>query len=163
MRRYLIPAAAFVLVTGCGGAPQQAASPAPAATTNPAANSTPPASGAVVRVADSKVGKILVDGDGRTLYLFEKDRNGESTCYGECAEEWPPYLTEGEPQAGEGAKESLVKTVKRRDGSTQVVYGDWPLYYYHDDTKPGDLTGHDKEEFGAEWYALTASGEKAKG
>ncbi|GAA2698652.1 lipoprotein [Nonomuraea recticatena] len=116
-----------------------------------------------VRVGDTGIGKIIVDAQGRTLYLFEKDTGGKSTCYGECAKEWPPYLTTDAPRAGEGAKADLVSTTTRDDGSKQVVYGKWPLYYYHDDKKAGDTTGHDKEEFGAEWYALTAAGMKASG
>jgi predicted lipoprotein with Yx(FWY)xxD motif len=112
-------------------------------------------------VAESKIGKILVDGDGMTLYLFEKDKNGKSACYDACAGAWEPYVSGGEPQAGDGAKAALLKTVDRTDGERQVVYGRWPLYRYEDDKKPGDVTGHDKNEFGADWYALGADGKKA--
>ncbi|TMR11565.1 hypothetical protein ETD86_35325 [Nonomuraea turkmeniaca] len=116
---------------------------------------------APVAIGDTKIGKILVDGEGRTLYLFERDTEGKSTCYGGCAENWPPYLTDGEPTAEEGTKADLLSTTNRKDGSEQVVYGKWPLYYYHEDKKPGDTFGHDIDEFGAEWYALQADGKKA--
>ncbi|MEU7895171.1 hypothetical protein AB0B45_20205 [Nonomuraea sp. NPDC049152] len=157
MRKLLAPAAAFLMITSCGGTPehrtpeQVAAYPAVAT----------PVAAATVKVASSSIGKILVDGKGMTLYLFEKDKNGKSDCYDACAKAWPPYLTKGEPKAEQGAKADLLKTVSRTDGGTQVVYGQWPLYYYHDDKKPGDVTGQDKEAFGAEWYALNPQGEKA--
>ncbi|MFE3452559.1 hypothetical protein ACFXJ8_26915 [Nonomuraea sp. NPDC059194] len=157
MRNLLAPAAAFLMIVSCGGTPEQRIDAHPAAYPVVAT----PVEAATVRIASSSIGKILVDDKGMTLYLFEKDKNGKSDCYDECAKEWPPFLTEGEPQAEQGAKADLLKTVKRTDGDTQVVYGQWPLYYYHDDKKPGDVTGHDKEEFGAEWYALNAQGEKA--
>lgn len=166
MRRLLVPAV-LILVAGCGGTSTPAApattSAAPATSAPAPSTSAPAPAGAVVKVADTKLGKTLVDAEGRTLYLFEKDEGGVPACYDACAEEWPPYLTEGDPQAGAGADAALLGIVERKDGTNQVVYGEWPLYTYQDDTKPGDVTGHDKEEFGAEWYALTGAGKKAHG
>ena len=119
--------------------------------------------GGVVSVADnSKLGKILVDSGGNTLYLFKKDKGGKSACSGACAQVWPPLTTSGQPKVQGGAKSSLVSTFKRDDGSTQVVYNNWPLYTYTGDSKPGDTNGNDFEQFGAEWYALTPAGEKPK-
>ncbi|WP_431898514.1 COG4315 family predicted lipoprotein [Nonomuraea sp. bgisy101] len=157
MRKLLAPAAAFLMITSCGGTAEHRASEQGAI--NPAMAT--PVAPATVHLASSSIGKILVDDEGMTLYLFEKDKNGTSACYDECAEEWPPYLTKGDPKAEQGAKPDLLTTVNRTDGGTQVVYGRWPLYHYHDDKKPGDLTGHDKKEFGAEWYAVNAQGHKA--
>ncbi|WP_205315427.1 hypothetical protein [Nonomuraea lactucae] len=158
--------AALLVTAGCGGSQQGGAAPPPArpaqATSTPTMPGSPtPVPNAPVRVSDTKIGEILVDGQGRTVYLFEKDKEGKPTCYDECAEEWPPYLTEGKPKAEDGAKADLLSTTARKDGAEQVTYGKWPLYYYHDDKKPGDTTGHDKKEFGAEWYALNAAGKKA--
>jgi predicted lipoprotein with Yx(FWY)xxD motif len=117
----------------------------------------------VVSVANNpKLGKILVDSKGMTLYLFKKDKGGKSSCSGACAEVWPPLTTSGAPKPQNGAEASLLSTTKRDDGSTQVVYNNWPLYTYVSDTKPGDAKGNDFEQFGAEWYALTPAGEKPK-
>lgn len=166
MRKILAPLmgtiAASLMIAGGGGHSTAGAAMATPATPDKTGYGTP-APDATVRVGDTGIGKIIVDAEGRTLYLFEKDTSGKSTCYDQCAEAWPPYLTTAAPQAGEGAKADLISTTTRSDGSKQVVYGKWPLYYYHDDKKPGDTTGHDKEEFGAEWYALTAAGTKAAG
>lgn len=108
-----------------------------------------------------KLGKVIVDSKGFTLYDFHKDKGGESACYGACAKVWPPLLSEGEPQVGEGASASKLGTTKRKDGTLQVTYAGWPLYTYEADTKPGDAKGNDIDSFGAEWYALQPSGEEA--
>jgi predicted lipoprotein with Yx(FWY)xxD motif len=129
---------------------------APAETTSPASGG-----GGIVSVADNPdLGSILVDSKGFTLYNFEKDKGGESSCVSACAAAWPPYTVDGQPKAGNGARASLLGTTKRSDGSTQVVYNGWPLYTYVGDSKPGDATGNDIEQFGAEWYALTPAGEE---
>src|SRR5207245_968843 len=96
------------------------------ATTSPSA--APPASAATVVVAtNSKLGQILVDGSGRTLYLFEADKGMSSTCYSACAQYWPPLLTNGAPKAGAGATASLLGTTMRTDGTTEVTYGGHPV------------------------------------
>jgi predicted lipoprotein with Yx(FWY)xxD motif len=117
---------------------------------------------AKVSVADSSIGKILVGEKGRTLYLFEKDRDGKSACSGACAQAWPPYITEQPPEAGEGVRADLLGTTRRDDGSLQVTYNKHPLYFYVQDKKAGDTLGHDVEGFGAEWYAVTPEGKKAR-
>jgi predicted lipoprotein with Yx(FWY)xxD motif len=115
----------------------------------------------VVSVADNpELGEILVDSKGFTLYNFEKDKGGESSCFNACAAAWPPYTVNRQPKAENGAQASLLSTTKRSDGSTQIVYNGWPLYTYVGDSKPGDTTGNDVDQFGAEWYALTPAGEK---
>ena len=115
-------------------------------------------------VADnSKLGQILVDAQGRTLYLFEKDESDESYCSGKCAKVWPPYTTKGGPKAGKGAEASKLGTVKRDDGSTQVTYNGSPLYLYVSDKQAGEASGNELDQFGAEWYALRPSGDKAEG
>ena len=113
----------------------------------------------VVSVDDSsKLGQILVDGDGNTLYLFEKDKGGKSACYGACASVWPPYAG-GKPKAEGGAQSGQLGTTERSDGGTQVTYAGFPLYLYVGDKAPGDVNGNDFEQFGAEWYAVTPEGE----
>ena len=118
---------------------------------------------ATVAVTDNAdLGEILVDADGNTLYLFEKDKGAKSACYGACASVWPPYTSSGEPKAENGAEASMLNTTKRSDGSEQVTYNDFPLYTYVGDKKPGDTSGNDFEQFGAEWYAVTPQGGKPK-
>jgi len=116
---------------------------------------------AVVSVANNpKLGKILVDSKGMTLYYFEKDKKGgtSSTCSGACASVWPPVTTSGTPKGTNGAQASKLGTIKRSDGSSEVTYNGWPLYTYASDTKPGDAKGNDLKQFGASWYALTPAG-----
>lgn len=117
---------------------------------------------ASVEVRDSGLGRILTDSSGRTLYLFEKDTGSKSTCTGKCASVWPPLTTAGEPKAGPGATASKLGTTKRSDGKREVSYGGHPLYLYAADTKPGETKGQELEQFGAEWYAVSPSGEKAE-
>ena len=123
--------------------------------------SATPTKPATVKTRSNKLGKILVDGRARTLYLFEKDKNGKSACSGQCAKFWPPLLTKGKPKAGAGAKASLLGTTKRSDGTTQVTYNKHPLYtFLNDKNKPGSTKGEGLDAFGAEWYVLGANGKK---
>ena len=111
---------------------------------------------------NSKLGQILVDGKGMTVYLFEKDDSAdESYCNGDCAKVWPPMTTSGTPQA-KGLPGSKVTTFKRDDGTTQVAFDGHPLYYYADDAKAGDANGNELDQFGAEWYALHSNGKNAE-
>ena len=116
--------------------------------------------GTTVKTAKSRFGKIIVDGRGRTLYLFEKDRRGHSACSGACATYWPPLLTTGKPVAGTGTKKSLLGTIRRSNGKKQVTYGGHPLYRYIQDKKPGQITGQDSHFFGAAWYVVSPAGKK---
>src|SRR3954467_9019776 len=88
---------------------------------------------ASVKTGTSSLGRIVVDGQSRTVYLFQKDKAGKSACSGACAQNWPPLLTKGAPKAGAGAKASLLGTTKRSDGTTQVTYNKHPLYTFVDD------------------------------
>jgi predicted lipoprotein with Yx(FWY)xxD motif len=106
------------------------------------------------------LGMVLVDSDGMTLYDFHKDKGATSSCYDACAQVWPPLLTEGEPQVGNGAAAAKLGTAERRDGTTQVTYAGHPLYTYVADKKPGEANGNDIDDFGAEWYALQGNGEE---
>jgi len=114
-------------------------------------------------VADrGSLGKVLVDDEGRTVYLFEKDDSGESYCNGACASVWPPVTTKSMPSVSGGLDSSKVTLVKRDDGLMQVAYAGHPLYYYRADTSSDDTYGQEVEQFGAEWYALSASGGQAE-
>jgi len=130
----LIPLTALALAS-CGGGSDNAT----AATAQPTtANGRP----ATLGVANSDLGKILVDTQGRTLYLFKKDAATKSTCFGACADDWPPL---------------------RADGKPQVTYQGHPLYLYEGDEKPGDTNGQGITAFGAAWYALSSAGDQVSG
>ena len=108
-----------------------------------------------------KLGMVLVDSNGMTLYDFHKDKGTTSSCYGPCAEGWPPMLTEGEPTVGNGATGSKLGTTERKDGTMQVTYAGHPLYTFVEDKKPGEANGNDVSAFGGQWYALKGNGEEA--
>ncbi|MER5280831.1 hypothetical protein ABT025_34565 [Streptomyces sp. NPDC002809] len=118
-----------------------------------------PASGTVA-AASSPLGTILVDGEGRTLYLWEADTSSKSTCNGDCATAWPPVTVTGKPVAGKGAKASLLGTTTRDDGRKEVTYNGHPLYRYAGDTSAGDTNGQGSNGFGAAWYVLDTAGNK---
>ena len=112
---------------------------------------------ASVSLHKTKLGLILVNARGRTLYLFRKDRNGKSTCSGSCARFWPPLLNR-KPTAGPGVKRSLLGTTRRSNGSLQVTYSKHPLYAYSLDKQTGQTKGEGALAFGAKWYAVSARG-----
>ena len=113
-----------------------------------------------IGVASTPLGRVVVDGKGRTLYLFEKDRNHRSACYGPCATYWPPLLSRGKPVARPGAKQSLLGTTRRANGSKQVTYAGHPLYRFVLDQKPGQTKGEGLTDFGGGWDVVSPSGKK---
>ncbi|MEP6758476.1 MAG: hypothetical protein ABJB55_04720 [Actinomycetota bacterium] len=120
------------------------------------------ATGAAATVATADVGtlgKVLVNGSGRTLYLFESDTGTTSTCTGSCAGTWPALVTAGAATTGSGATASMLGTTTRDDGTTQVTYNGHPLYIYSGDTTAGDANG---EGIGGVWFAVTSSGTPAQ-
>jgi predicted lipoprotein with Yx(FWY)xxD motif len=119
-----------------------------------------PSTTTTIALRNSAFGPILVDGSGRTLYLFEADRTNVSTCYGDCVSVWPPLIANGTPVAGAGVNQSLLSTTTRKDGSLEVVYNGHPLYYFVSDKQAGDTTGQGITSFGAQWYVLSATGSK---
>ncbi len=121
------------------------------------------ATAAAIKVAQNKLGRIIVDSRGRTVYLFEKDKNSQSACYGACAKYWPPVLAKGKPTAGTGAQASLLGVVMRKDGTHQLTYGGHPLYGFVKDTAPGQATGQGLSFFGGGWDVLAPNGSKIEG
>jgi predicted lipoprotein with Yx(FWY)xxD motif len=118
------------------------------------------ANGAVVSTAKASLGPIIVNSNGRTLYLFAKDRNGKSACSGQCAVFWPPLITSGKPRVAGGAKASLIGTTRRADGRLQVTYNHHPLYTFVKDKKAGQTNGEGVNAFGATWDAMSPAGTK---
>ena len=131
----------------------------PAATTAATETTAGTAAGAVVQVASSDLGDILTDADGRTLYLFMPDaQGGEPTCYDECAANWPAFTATVD--AGDGVDAALLATATRTDGGEQVVYNDWPLYYFIGDEAPGDTNGQGLNDI---WWVVDPAGEAVSG
>lgn len=155
------PLAIAFIAAGCGssasGSPYSSGSYGSAATPNAKLAA---ARAAKVGVTNSPLGRILVDGRGRTLYLFEKDKRMVSTCYGACASIWPPFTTKGKPRAGHGVLASKLATTRRKDGRLEVTYNHHPLYYYVADRKPGQTTGQGLNQFGAPWWVLSPAGKE---
>ncbi|MEA2643328.1 MAG: hypothetical protein QOG08_354 [Chloroflexota bacterium] len=139
-----IAAAAAGLVGACGSSPASPR-PSPAATT-------------IAVVSNPKLGMILVDGHGRTVYLFVADQGKVSSCYDACASAWPPVLSPVAPHPGDGAQPDLLGVTTRTDGSSEVTYGGHPLYYFVQDKKAGDTKGQDVEQFGGLWRAVSPGG-----
>ncbi len=128
-----------------------------------AAGTASAATGRVIKTGKvSPYGSILQDSRGRSIYLFTKERSSTSRCYGECAKEWPPVLTKGEPRARGGARQSKLGTTRRRSGKTQVTYNGHPLYYYVDETRANQVLCQGVFEFGGLWYVMNARGHAIK-
>jgi predicted lipoprotein with Yx(FWY)xxD motif len=111
-----------------------------------------------VEVRATRLGKILVNSQGRTLYLFKKDSRGRSACNGECAKFWPPLRASGKPTAGHGISASKLGSTRRSDGKPQVTYNGHPLYTFVQDTKAGQTNGQGLTAFGASWFTLSPAG-----
>jgi len=143
------------------------ATEAPAVTEAPTTEATatggvPVTGEATVNISESaEVGSFLVDGDGSALYTFMNDTpdSGTSACTGECAEDWPPLVSQGEPVAGEGVDETLLGTITRDDGTIQVTYNGRPLYRFEGDTAPGDISGQGLEDEFGQWFLMSPAGE----
>ena len=146
--------AAAVALAGCGGdstpGTAAAAGPAPTSTGRPA----------TIGTRHTALGTVLVDAQGRTLYLFENDKNTTSTCNGGCAAAWPPVTTSAKPKAADAAQAGKLGTSKRSDGASIATYGGHPLYTYAGDAAAGDTNGQGLDQFGAEWYVVAPSGDK---
>ena len=161
--------AVTALLTGCGDddEPDQPAqtSPPPASETAPApatqaeTEAEPDTTGTEIVLGDSEFGSMLFDSKRQAIYIFERDSDGKTVCYDECAEAWPPVYTEGEPKAREGVKQSLLGTLKRRDGRLQVTYRGQPLYFYAHEG-PGEVRCHNVNLNGGLWWVVGPDGRR---
>jgi predicted lipoprotein with Yx(FWY)xxD motif len=115
--------------------------------------------GAIITLRDSDFGPMLFDSNRQAIYVFERDRRNSTVCYGECADAWPPVVTEGPPRAAKGVRAALVGTIKRRDGSRQVTYAGKPLYFYAHE-EPGVVLCHNVNLNGGFWWAIGADGRR---
>jgi predicted lipoprotein with Yx(FWY)xxD motif len=166
----LILLAAMIGLAACAPSPTPAApAQAPtvaAASSAPSSSASLPAStgstgasaqgGALVKLARvTGFGLFLTDSANRTLYAFDKDTKDTSNCSGTCAQNWPAFTTQGQPQADTGINATLLGTAKRSDGTTQVTYDGHPLYYFAGDKNPGDIKG---QGVGNLWHVLSPRG-----
>ncbi|WP_051967544.1 hypothetical protein [Kitasatospora mediocidica] len=157
-------AAVLALATACGSSgtsSSPAASTPPPAAASSAPSSTPSHTAADLQVTtNAKLGQIVTDGAGHTLYRFDHDTANPSmsNCTGSCATLWPPALAPSGAVTANGVNASLVGTLTRADGTKQLTLNGWPLYRYSPDTKPGDTNG---QGVGGIWFASTPTGGKA--
>jgi predicted lipoprotein with Yx(FWY)xxD motif len=154
MRKLIGGAALFaalaLALAACGGNTSSSGSSGSAAQSQPAQ-----ASGAgVLKATTTPLGTVLTDGTGRTLYVLTKDKNGASSCTGDCASTWPPFTASA--SAGSGVDGSLLGTTKRADGSMQVTYKNHPLYYFAGDSGAGQTNG---QGVGGVWFVIGPSGD----
>ncbi len=166
----LVSAAALCagVLAGCsdgGGGSSPSKSPSESASGGSSASPSSMPTSATGKITSSSgdLGRtFLVDAHGRTLYLFEADSSGTSTCSGGCAKAWPPVTATSTPKAGGEARQGLLNTTTRNNGDKQVTYHGHPVYYYKGDAKPGDTKGQGLDQFGAKWFVVTPSGDAVK-
>jgi predicted lipoprotein with Yx(FWY)xxD motif len=105
-------------------------------------------------------GEYLVTEDGRSVYMFDADSEGESACYDDCAAAWPPLTAwdNGALETGDNVDEEMIDTIDRDDGIEQVTYDGQPLYVFVRDTEAGDVSGQEVEGFGGTWYLVSPDG-----
>jgi predicted lipoprotein with Yx(FWY)xxD motif len=113
---------------------------------------------AVLKTADSDLGEIVVDAEGRTVYVFDKDTagSGKSACSGDCLAMWPAVTADSDDPAVDGVS-GEIGTITRDDGTTQVTLEGLPLYLYAGDSQAGDVTG---QAVGGIWWVVGADGAK---
>jgi predicted lipoprotein with Yx(FWY)xxD motif len=147
-------AATTALLGACGGSDDKKES-TPA--TSGAPRTTVPGT-ATVRVEQTSAGQVLVDSDGKTVYLFTNDQGPTSAVPPGLQAAWPPVEASGAPVAGDGVDASKLETAQQPDGRTFVTYDGHPLYRFSGDTSAGQANGH---KLGNVWYAVTPSGAQA--
>jgi predicted lipoprotein with Yx(FWY)xxD motif len=156
--------AVAALLSGCAGggggtttAPSSAAATSAPTSSAPASSMSTPAAASELKVAESKVGQIVVDGKGMSVYYYTKDTkdSGTSACTGGCLTAWPPVTTTSATPSVEGVMGTLG-TITTPDGKKQVTINGMPIYYYAKDKAAGDITG---QGVNSVWYLVAPSGE----
>ena len=154
-------AAVVVGLTACSSGADDGYGGTSAAPVDPVA-ATPQVGTILSANSTAKLGTVVVDGQGFTLYRFDKDsaKPPTSNCADECAQKWPPVLaTPGTPLTVEGVEQEAVGTINRSDGTIQLTLGGWPVYRFSGDPQPGATSGQGNG--GGEWAAVTPEGQKA--
>ena len=150
-RIILLGATLIARLAGCSASHHNAAAPAAPAAKQPEA--------VRVQVADSSLGPILTDQNGRTLYAFTNDKAGTSSCTGSCIATWPALISKQATVAGSGTDKALLSQTTRAEGTAQATYNNWPLYYYVGDVGPGDVDGQGADGV---WFVVGADGKLIK-
>ena len=140
------------------------AAPSASASVEASASASAAAGGTIkLALATGALGKFITDGTGKTLYMFTPD-DGQAapTCNDQCAAKWPALTASAasDVTVGDGLDQSKIKLEDRADGTKQVVYGDYPLYYFAKDTAAGQTNG---QGVGSKWYVVGGDGEPIKG
>lgn len=158
-----------IAVAGCGGSSSSSSAPASGGTNASSGSSggygygggggSSSATAVTLKAVSSPLGTILVDQDGKTLYLFEADSKNKSNCSGGCLNLWPPVMANGKATAGSGVTAGMIGTAT---GSSQVTYAGHPLYWFSGDTNAGDTNGQGLDDFGGLWYAISPAGAAVK-
>ena len=167
-----------LILAACSSSGGGAATPSGAPASQPAASEAPSesaaaespsespsdsaaAGGRTVNLGDTSLGSVLVDGDGKTLYIFTPDAAsaGKSVCNGDCAAAWPPLLGDAAPTLGTGLEADDFTTITRDDGTTQIAFYGMPLYYFAADAAAGDVKGQGLND---KWYVIGADGTPIK-
>ena len=154
----------LLLLAGCGGGDGDDAAapveqPAAAATTPRAAAAAKPAAGTRITLRASQFGRMLWGPKQQAIYIFERDARNRTRCYGECASAWPPVYTDARPVAGRGVRQSLLGSIRRRDGRRQVTYAGKPLYFYAHEG-PRQVLCHNVDLNGGLWWVVGADGKR---
>ena len=169
--RWIVLAAGVLAFAGCGEGEEPAPSADDGSMKRPRAAQgkeegtatgrppAPPAKGTTITLRGSEFGTMLFDSKKQAIYIFERDRTRQSACYGECAQAWPPLLTDGKPVAGKGVRGSLLGTIERRDGKRQVTYAGKPLYFYAHEA-PGEVRCHNVHLNGGLWWVVGPDGKR---
>jgi predicted lipoprotein with Yx(FWY)xxD motif len=118
----------------------------------------PTASASVITTRSTGSGQILVDGRGRTLYLFAQDTGTTPTCTNGCTSYWPPVPASATARTAGGATAADLASTTAPGGGKQLTYAGHPLYYFAGDQKSGDTNGQNLDQFGAKWYVLNPAG-----
>lgn len=163
LTRYCAAMLLLTFLTACGddsGSTPDKPSTTTTSEPSPSTSPEPTKRGAQIVAADSEFGKMLFDGTGQAIYLFDIETTSKPKCYDACAEAWPPVLTTGDPAAGPGVESSLLATTERADGTTQVTYNDHPLYFYAHEGKR-EVKCHDVFLDGGNWYVVQPGGDPA--
>lgn len=150
----LLPLMLILAACSSSGTGPSAAAPTEAPASEAPASDAPAVAATVV-LSENALGAIVTDADGKVLYGFTNDVDGVPACYDDCAGAWPPLLAEGDVTPGAGLDAALLTTVDRTDGTKQVKYGDWPLYYFANDAAAGDTNG---QALNAKWFVIGADG-----
>ena len=141
--RQLAAVSAFALLAACGSAHNQQQAQM---NTAPSSNNT---STSAFMHSPTSAGTVLTTANGMTLYTYDKDTVGQSSCYGDCAQYWHPYLSNGTSMPS-----GKMTLITRSDGSQQWAYDGRPLYTFVQDTSAGQVNGND---FHNNWHVVVSS------